>query len=76
MALLPAVIAGWLTGILVLEANFGALGDMMIGVIGGLIAIYMPPLAGVHLVGYVGTVITPALCAVILSLVCGTLRKL
>lgn len=75
-ALVAAGLASLLTGLLVRGAEFGIVGDVVIGLCGGLLAIYVPLYTGHRLSGMTGTLIAPAVCAAFLSLFVGALRRL
>lgn len=75
-SLLAAGLAGLITGFLVRGAELGIVGDVLIGFCGGMLAIYVPRYTGHHLAGINGTLIAPAVCASLLSLFVGALRRL
>ena len=50
-ALIIGGIAGWLAGLIVRGAGFGLIGNIVIGIIGALLASWLLPQLGVHLGG-------------------------
>ncbi len=46
IALLVGAIAGWLAGVIVKGAGFGLLGNIVIGIVGALVASWLLPQAG------------------------------
>jgi uncharacterized membrane protein YeaQ/YmgE (transglycosylase-associated protein family) len=65
-ALVIGAIAGWLAGLIVRGAGFGLIGDMVIGIIGALVASWVLPQLHIQLAsGTLGAIIM----LVILSLV-------
>ena len=48
-ALIIGGIAGWLAGLIVRGAGFGLIGNIVIGIIGALLASWLLPQLGVHL---------------------------
>jgi uncharacterized membrane protein YeaQ/YmgE (transglycosylase-associated protein family) len=69
-------VAGWLAGQLVLGTGFGLLGDILIGVVGALIASALFPTLGLHLGGgLVSAIIAATLGAVILLLIVRLIRR-
>ena len=70
-------IAGWLAGKVVRgrKGGFGLIGDIVVGIVGAVIAGWLLPFLGVHLgVGIVGEIIDAFIGAVILLVVLRLLR--
>jgi uncharacterized membrane protein YeaQ/YmgE (transglycosylase-associated protein family) len=73
--LFVGLVAGWLAGKIVRGAGFGIVGDIVIGILGALIASVLFPKLGIHLGrGLVSEIVYSALGAVILLLVVGLVR--
>jgi uncharacterized membrane protein YeaQ/YmgE (transglycosylase-associated protein family) len=73
--LFVGLIAGWLAGKIVRGAGFGIVGDIVIGVVGALIASVLFPKLGIHLgSGLVSEIIYSALGAIILLLIVRLVR--
>jgi uncharacterized membrane protein YeaQ/YmgE (transglycosylase-associated protein family) len=73
-ALVIGAIAGWLAGLIVRGAGFGPIGNIVIGIIGALVASWLLPQLGVSLGGsavrdIVNATIGAVIVLVILSLV-------
>ena len=47
--LIVGAIAGWLAGMVVKGGGFGLIGDIVVGIIGAVIAGYLLPALGIHL---------------------------
>lgn len=65
--LLIGAIAGWLAGLIVKGYGFGLLGNIVVGIVGALVASFLFPAIGLSLGGgIVGSIIAATLGAVIL----------
>jgi uncharacterized membrane protein YeaQ/YmgE (transglycosylase-associated protein family) len=73
--LLVGAVAGWLAGVAVKGSGFGLVGDIVIGIVGGIIAGWLLPMIGVSFGGLVGAIIMSAIGAIILLLVIRVLRR-
>jgi len=74
--LLIGAIAGWLAGQIVQGTGFGLIGDILIGIVGALIASLLFPRVGIHLgTGIVAEIIAATLGAVILLIVMRLVRR-
>ena len=74
--LLIGAIAGWLAGQIVQGTGFGLIGDILIGIVGALIASLLFPKVGIHLgTGIVAEIIAATLGAVILLVVMRLIRR-
>jgi len=75
VVLFVGLVAGWLAGKIVRGAGFGLIGDIVVGILGALLASLLFPRLGIHLgSGLVSEIIYSALGAVILLLILGLLR--
>ncbi|CAL74828.1 conserved hypothetical protein; putative membrane protein; putative Transglycosylase-associated protein [Bradyrhizobium sp. ORS 278] len=73
--LFVGLIAGWLAGKIVRGTGFGLIGDIVIGVLGALVASFLFPRLGIHLgTGLVSEIVYSALGAIILLLVVRLVR--
>ena len=73
--LFVGLVAGWLAGKIVRGAGFGIIGDIVIGIVGALIASLLFPRLGIHLgYGLVSEIIYSALGAIILLLIVRLVR--
>jgi len=73
--LFVGLIAGWLAGQIVRGTGFGIIGDILVGIVGALIASLVFPRLGLHLgTGLVSEIIYSAIGAIILLLVVRLLR--
>ena len=74
--LFVGLIAGWLAGQIVRGTGFGIIGDILVGIVGALIASLVFPRLGLHLgTGLVSEIIYSAIGAIILLLVVRLLRN-
>ena len=79
VTLVVGAIAGWLAGLLVQGSGFGLLGDMVVGILGALIASFLFPMFGLTMMlggGIIGAIFTAFIGAVILLVIIGILRKI
>jgi uncharacterized membrane protein YeaQ/YmgE (transglycosylase-associated protein family) len=73
--LFVGLVAGWLAGQIVRGTGFGIIGDIVVGIVGALIASLLFPRLGLHLGGgLVWEIIYSAIGAVILLLVVRLVR--
>ena len=69
------IVAGWLAGKVVRGAGFGLIGDLLVGVVGALIASLLFPRLGLHLgTGIVSEIIYSAIGAIVLLLIVRLVR--
>jgi uncharacterized membrane protein YeaQ/YmgE (transglycosylase-associated protein family) len=68
-------IAGWLAGIIVKGYGFGLLGNIVVGIIGAVIAGMLAPRLGLYTASFGGNVVASTLGAVILLLLIGLLHR-
>jgi uncharacterized membrane protein YeaQ/YmgE (transglycosylase-associated protein family) len=65
--LVIGAIAGWLAGLLVRGGGFGPIGDIVVGIVGAVIAGYLLPAIGIHLgAGFIRSVINAFIGACLL----------
>ena len=75
-ALVIGGIAGWLAGLIVRGAGFGLLGNIVIGIIGALLASWLLPQLGVHLgAGWVRDIINATIGAVIILVILSLIKR-
>jgi uncharacterized membrane protein YeaQ/YmgE (transglycosylase-associated protein family) len=75
-ALIIGGIAGWLAGLIVRGAGFGILGNIVIGIIGALLASWLLPQLGVNLgVGWVRDIINATIGGVIILVILSLIRR-
>ena len=78
IALIVGGVAGWLAGLLVQGTGFGLVGDIVIGILGALIAAWLFPVLGIALTlggGIIGAIITAFIGAVILLLIVRVIKQ-
>jgi uncharacterized membrane protein YeaQ/YmgE (transglycosylase-associated protein family) len=69
-------IAGWLAGMVVKGGGYGLIGDIIVGIIGALIAGWLLPQLGIIIVGgFVGAIINAFIGAVILLIILRVIRR-
>ncbi|MCZ8316066.1 GlsB/YeaQ/YmgE family stress response membrane protein [Phreatobacter sp.] len=74
--IIVGAVAGWLAGLIVKGFGFGLIGNIVIGILGALIATWLFPRLGVSLgMGIVSAIISATLGAVILLVVVGVIRR-
>ncbi len=79
ITLIVGAIAGWLAGIVVRGTGFGLIGDIVIGIIGALIASFLFPELGLTLTlggGILGAIIMAYIGAVILLILVKIIKSL
>jgi uncharacterized membrane protein YeaQ/YmgE (transglycosylase-associated protein family) len=67
--LLVGAVAGWLAGRIIRGAGFGLVGDIIVGILGALIASFLFPRIGLHLGTGVGAEILAATIGALLLLI-------
>ena len=69
------IVAGWLAGQIVRGTGFGLVGDLIIGVLGALVASLLFPRLGFHLgTGIVSEILYSAIGAIVLLLIVRLIR--
>ena len=79
VTLVVGAIAGWLAGVLVQGSGFGLLGDIVVGILGALLASFLFPIFGLTMMlggGMIGAIFTAFIGAVILLVIVGVIRKI
>jgi uncharacterized membrane protein YeaQ/YmgE (transglycosylase-associated protein family) len=79
ITLVVGAIAGWLAGLVVNGTGFGLVGDIVIGILGALIASFLFPYFGIALTlggGLLGAIILAFLGAVILLVVVKVIKNI
>ena len=64
--LIIGAIAGWLAGLLMKGEGYGAIGNILLGIVGAIIGGYLFKLVGIRVGGFFGSLISATLGAVIL----------
>jgi uncharacterized membrane protein YeaQ/YmgE (transglycosylase-associated protein family) len=68
--------AGWIAGIVVKGAGFAPLGNIIVGILGSIVAGFLFPLLGIAFVpGLIGDVVDAAIGAIMLLLVVSWFRR-
>ena len=73
--LLTGAVAGWLAGLVMKGGGFGLVGNIVVGILGGVLGGWLFPLAGLELGGALGPIVTAAGGAIVLLFVVGLLKK-
>ncbi len=79
IALAIGGIAGWLAGLLVQGTGFGLIGDIVVGILGAVIASFLFPYFGMALIfggGVLGAIIMAFIGAVILLVVVKVIKQI
>ena len=79
IACVIGAIAGWLAGLLVQGTGFGLVGDIVVGILGALIAGFLFPALGITLTlggGMLGAIILAFIGAVILLVIVRVIKQL
>jgi uncharacterized membrane protein YeaQ/YmgE (transglycosylase-associated protein family) len=75
-ALVIGGIAGWLAGLVVEGMGFGLVGNVVVGIIGAIIAAFLFPWLGFRLgAGFVAAIVQPMIGAIIFLVVLGIFRR-
>ncbi|WP_291853558.1 GlsB/YeaQ/YmgE family stress response membrane protein [Bradyrhizobium sp.] len=75
-ALIIGAVAGWLAGLIVRGAGFGLLGNIVIGIIGALLASWMLPQLGVSLgAGWIRDIVNATIGAVIILVILSLIKR-
>ena len=75
-ALIIGGIAGWLAGLIVRGAGFGLIGNIVVGIIGALLATWLLPQLGVHLgVGWIREIINATIGGVIILVILSLIKR-
>jgi len=76
MVLIVGAIAGWIAGKLMKGRGFGAIGNIVIGVIGAVIGHFLFGLLGVTAGGLIGSIVMATVGALVLLYVVNAIKKL
>ena len=79
VTLAVGAIAGWLAGLLVQGSGFGLIGDIVVGILGALLASFLFPMFGLTMMlggDMIGAIFTAFIGAVILLVIIGLIRKI
>ena len=79
IALVVGGIAGWLAGLLVQGTGFGLVGDIVVGILGALIAAWLFPRLGIALAlggGVIGAICLAFIGAVILLVIVRVIKQM
>jgi uncharacterized membrane protein YeaQ/YmgE (transglycosylase-associated protein family) len=70
-------IAGWLAGMVVKGGGFGLIGDIIVGIVGSLIAGWLLPMINFPMIGgpFIGSVIDAFIGAVILLIILRLIKR-
>ena len=75
-ALVIGAIAGWLAGLIIRGAGFGLIGDMVIGIIGALVASWVLPQLHIQLAsGTLGAILDATIGAVIMLVILSLVKR-
>jgi uncharacterized membrane protein YeaQ/YmgE (transglycosylase-associated protein family) len=69
------IIAGWLTGLIMRGHGFGLVGDLIIGLLGGLIGGFLARAFGLAPTSWIGQIIVAVLGGIVLVAIIRALRK-
>jgi uncharacterized membrane protein YeaQ/YmgE (transglycosylase-associated protein family) len=74
--LIVGAIAGWLAGVIVKGGGFGLIGNIVIGIIGAIVAGWVLPLFGILIGGgFFAQVINAAIGAIIVLLIVSVIKR-
>jgi uncharacterized membrane protein YeaQ/YmgE (transglycosylase-associated protein family) len=79
ITLAVGAIAGWLAGLLVQGTGFGLVGDIVVGILGALIAAFLFPMLGLTLTlggGILGAILLAFIGAVILLVIVRVFKQI
>ena len=79
ITLVVGAIAGWLASLLVQGTGFGLVGDIVVGIVGALIAYWLFPVLGITLTlggGVLGAIIMAFIGAVILLVIVRVIKQM
>jgi uncharacterized membrane protein YeaQ/YmgE (transglycosylase-associated protein family) len=70
-------VAGWLAGVIMKGGGFGLLGDIVVGIIGAFVGYFVLGKLGISLgVGWIGSIVTAMIGAIIVLALVRLLRRL
>ena len=76
ITLLIGALAGWLAGKIMKGKGFGAIGNMVIGILGAVLGGFLFGLLGISAGGFIGSLITATVGAIVLLYVVSFIKKL
>lgn len=65
-AIIVGLIAGWLTGVIMKGSGYGVIGDIVLGILGGIIGSWLFEFFGIAFYGIFGSIIVAAVGAIVL----------
>ncbi len=74
--IISGIVAGWLTGLVMRGHGFGIIGDLIIGLIGGVIGGSLARVVGIFPTGWIGHILVAAVGGIILVAVIRALRRI
>jgi len=75
--LIIGAIAGWLAGVVMKGGGFGLLGDIVVGIIGAFVGYFVLGKLGISLgVGWIGSIVTAMIGAIIVLALVRLLRRI
>ena len=75
-AIVIGAVAGWLAGLIVRGAGFGLIGNVVIGILGALVASWILPQLGVMLAaGTLGRILDATIGAIIILVILSLVRR-
>ncbi len=72
--IITGIIAGWLAGLLARGRGFGIIGDLIVGLIGAFVGVWLAGLIGIHATSWIATVLVAAVGGAILVWILHLLR--
>jgi len=76
ITLLIGALAGWLAGKIMKGKGFGAIGNMVVGILGAVLGGFLFGLLGISAGGFIGSLITATVGAIVLLYVVSFIKKL
>jgi len=73
--LLIGGLAGWGAGKLMKGRGFGVLGNIIVGILGGFLGGFLFGLLGLEQVGFIGSLVTSLVGAIVLLAIVGAIKK-
>src|SRR5262245_32165759 len=73
--LVIGAVAGWLAGLIMRGGGFGLVGNIIVGVIGALIGVWLFGVFGIAVGGLIGSIIAAVVGAVILLAIIGLIKR-
>ena len=75
ITLLIGAAAGWIAGQIMKGKGFGAIGNIIVGIIGAILGGFLLGMVGIGLTGLVGTLLKAVIGAVVLLFLIGLIKK-